>query len=52
MVDPNRKDVYVSYHGVNDLRRLSSAEYYDMNGKYESTETRTKPKEKNKCGID
>ncbi|KAI7904419.1 uncharacterized protein BX663DRAFT_342041 [Cokeromyces recurvatus] len=29
---PNRKDVFTSYHGANDIRRLSSAEYYDMNG--------------------
>ena len=31
-VDPNRTDVFVSYHGGNDLRRLSTAEYYNMNG--------------------
>lgn len=31
-VDPNRKDVYASYHGNSDIRRLSSAEYYDMSG--------------------
>lgn len=31
-VDPNRKDVFTSYHGENDLRRLSSSEYYNMNG--------------------
>lgn len=31
-VDPNRKDAYVSYHGNKDIRRLSSAEYYDMSG--------------------
>ena len=29
-VDPNRKDVFVSYHGNTDIRRLSSAEHYDM----------------------
>ncbi|KAG2209788.1 hypothetical protein INT47_001936 [Mucor saturninus] len=31
-VDPNRKDVFTSYHGENDVRRLSSSEYYNMNG--------------------
>ncbi|KAI8092428.1 uncharacterized protein B0P05DRAFT_577272 [Gilbertella persicaria] len=31
-VDPNRSDVFVSYHGKNDLRRLSTADYYNMNG--------------------
>lgn len=31
-VDPNRKDVFTSYHGENGLRRLSSSEYYNMNG--------------------
>lgn len=31
-VDPNRKDVFVSYHGNTDIRRLSSAEYNDMSG--------------------
>ncbi|KAI7875521.1 uncharacterized protein EV154DRAFT_486696 [Mucor mucedo] len=31
-VDPNRKDVFVSFHGNTDVRRLSSAEYYNMNG--------------------
>ncbi|KAI8069797.1 uncharacterized protein B0P05DRAFT_580531 [Gilbertella persicaria] len=31
-VDQNRSDVFVSYHGKNDLRRLSTAEYYNMNG--------------------
>ncbi|KAI7873102.1 uncharacterized protein EV154DRAFT_579526 [Mucor mucedo] len=31
-VDPNRKDVFTSYHGKNDVRRLSSSEYYNMNG--------------------
>ncbi|KAI7900004.1 uncharacterized protein BX663DRAFT_440268 [Cokeromyces recurvatus] len=30
-VDPNRSDVFVSYHDENDLRRLSTAEYYNMN---------------------
>jgi hypothetical protein len=29
-VDPGRKDVFVSYHGSNDLRRLSSKEYYSI----------------------
>lgn len=28
--DPNRKGLFVSYHGSNDFRRLSSAKYYDM----------------------
>lgn len=31
-VDPNRKDAFVSFHGNTDVRRLSSAEYYNMNG--------------------
>ncbi|KAI7892583.1 uncharacterized protein EV154DRAFT_418291, partial [Mucor mucedo] len=31
-VDPGRKDVFVSYHGDNDVRRLSSKEYYNMGG--------------------
>lgn len=31
-VDPNRKDVFTSYHGANDIRRLSSSEYHNMNG--------------------
>lgn len=31
-VDPNRKDIFTSYHGENDLRRLSASEYYNMNG--------------------
>lgn len=31
-VDPGRKDVFVSYHDNNDLRRLSSREYYAMGG--------------------
>ncbi|KAI7899683.1 uncharacterized protein BX663DRAFT_554638 [Cokeromyces recurvatus] len=31
-VDPNRKDAFVSYHENTDIRRLSSAEYYDMSG--------------------
>lgn len=31
-VDPNRKALFVSYHGNNDIRRLSSVEYYDMSG--------------------
>ncbi|KAG2191036.1 hypothetical protein INT47_006012 [Mucor saturninus] len=31
-VDPNRKDAFVSFHGNTDIRRLSSAEYYNMNG--------------------
>ncbi|KAG2197041.1 hypothetical protein INT47_009757 [Mucor saturninus] len=31
-VDPGRKDVFVSYHGDNDMRRLSSKEYYNMGG--------------------
>ncbi|KAI7871384.1 uncharacterized protein EV154DRAFT_580329 [Mucor mucedo] len=31
-VDPNRKDVFTSYHGENDVRRLSSSEYDNMNG--------------------
>ncbi len=31
-VDPGRKDVFASYHGANDIRRLSFAEYYDMGG--------------------
>ncbi|KAI8077386.1 uncharacterized protein B0P05DRAFT_130077 [Gilbertella persicaria] len=31
-VDPNRSDVFISYHGKNDLRRLSTADYYNMNG--------------------
>ncbi|KAI8078183.1 uncharacterized protein B0P05DRAFT_470570 [Gilbertella persicaria] len=31
-VNPNRSDVFVSYHGKNDLRRLSTADYYNMNG--------------------
>ena len=31
-VDPNRKDVFVSYHGNTDIRRLSLAEYYNLSG--------------------
>ncbi|KAG2194569.1 hypothetical protein INT47_006528, partial [Mucor saturninus] len=31
-IDPGRKDVFVSYHGDNDVRRLSSKEYYNMGG--------------------
>ncbi|KAI8881371.1 hypothetical protein K501DRAFT_274642 [Backusella circina FSU 941] len=31
-VDPGRKDVFVSYHRSNDLRRLSTKEYYNMGG--------------------
>ncbi|KAG2200602.1 hypothetical protein INT47_007346 [Mucor saturninus] len=31
-VDPGRKDVFVSYHGDNDVRRLSSKEYCNMGG--------------------
>lgn len=31
-VDPNRTNVFTSYHGKNDLRRLSTAEFYNMNG--------------------
>ncbi|PHZ17277.1 uncharacterized protein RHIMIDRAFT_253568 [Rhizopus microsporus ATCC 52813] len=31
-VDPNRIDVFVSLHGNNGIRRLSAAEYYNMNG--------------------
>lgn len=31
-VDPNRIDIFTSYHGKNDLRRLSTSEYYNMNG--------------------
>jgi hypothetical protein len=31
-VDPGRKDVFVSYHGNNDIRRLSTSEYYNMGG--------------------
>ncbi|KAI7890973.1 uncharacterized protein EV154DRAFT_551845 [Mucor mucedo] len=31
-VDPNRKDVFTSYHVENDVRRISSSEYYNMNG--------------------
>jgi hypothetical protein len=31
-VDPGRKDVFVSFHGNNDIRQLSSDEYYNMNG--------------------
>ncbi|KAI8087809.1 uncharacterized protein B0P05DRAFT_465436, partial [Gilbertella persicaria] len=31
-VDTNRSDIFVSYHDKNDLRRLSTAEYYNMNG--------------------
>ncbi|CEG80381.1 hypothetical protein RMATCC62417_14731 [Rhizopus microsporus] len=32
VVDPGRKDVLVSYHGSNDLRRLSSKEHYNIGG--------------------
>ncbi|CEI95643.1 hypothetical protein RMCBS344292_09823 [Rhizopus microsporus] len=31
-VDPGRKDAFVSYHGGTDVRRLFSAEYYNMDG--------------------
>ncbi|KAI7896149.1 uncharacterized protein EV154DRAFT_535887 [Mucor mucedo] len=31
-VDRNRKDAFVSFHGNTDVRRLSSAEYYNTNG--------------------
>jgi hypothetical protein len=31
-VDPGRKGVFLSYYGSNDLRRLSSKEYYSMYG--------------------
>lgn len=31
-VDPNRTDVFVSYHGDTDIRRLSTKEYYNMSG--------------------
>ncbi|GAA5812652.1 hypothetical protein MFLAVUS_006109 [Mucor flavus] len=31
-VDPGRIDAFVSYHGGNDIRRLSSSEYYNMHG--------------------
>ncbi|CAO3670663.1 unnamed protein product [Rhizopus stolonifer] len=31
-VDPGKKDVFISYYGNNDLRRLSSKEYYNMGG--------------------
>ncbi|KAG1140190.1 hypothetical protein G6F37_009310 [Rhizopus arrhizus] len=31
-IDPGRIDAFVSYHGGNDIRRLSSFEYYNMHG--------------------
>lgn len=31
-VDPGRRDPFVSFHGGNDIRRLSSREYYSMYG--------------------
>ncbi|CEP14296.1 hypothetical protein [Parasitella parasitica] len=30
--DPGKKDVFVSYHRNNDLRRLSTKEYYNLGG--------------------
>jgi hypothetical protein len=31
-VDPGRRDVFVSYHDNNDIRSLSSKEYYNASG--------------------
>lgn len=29
-IDPERRDTYVSYHGKDDTRKLSTQEYYDV----------------------
>lgn len=49
-VDPGRIDAFVSYHGVNDIRRLSSSEYYNMHG----TVTRQKSEQdrKRRSGLE
>ncbi|KAI8330334.1 hypothetical protein BC941DRAFT_475669 [Chlamydoabsidia padenii] len=31
-VDPGSKDAFVSYHGGNQVRKLTTAEYYHMSG--------------------
>lgn len=31
-VDPGRKDLFVSYHGSNELKRLSTKDYYSKGG--------------------
>ena len=49
-VDPGRNDAFVSYRGDTDIRRLSSAEYYNMGG----TITRNKMEQdrKKRLGIE
>ncbi|GAA5809667.1 hypothetical protein MFLAVUS_003079 [Mucor flavus] len=49
-VDPGRIDVFVSYHGGNDIHRLSSSEYYNMHG----TVTRQKSEQgrKGRSGLE
>ncbi|GAA5814594.1 hypothetical protein MFLAVUS_008093 [Mucor flavus] len=49
-VDPGRIDAFVSYHGGNDIRRLSSSEYYNMHG----TVTRQKSEQgrKGRSGLE
>ncbi|GAA5812996.1 hypothetical protein MFLAVUS_006462 [Mucor flavus] len=49
-VDLGRIDAFVSYHGGNDIRRLSSSEYYNMHG----TVTRQKSEQdrKGRSGLE
>ncbi|GAA5809216.1 hypothetical protein MFLAVUS_002621 [Mucor flavus] len=49
-VDPGRRDPFVSYHGGTDIRRLSSIEYYNMDGSV--TQMKEQRKHKHRLGIE